>query len=197
MERSLKEIEEAIIADLSISHTEIKGYSPEEKFLFVQRVMDNSRDYCCAKWSLDPETVQTLFCLNLNGKAASQVNKDATRGRIFFNPKGALNIINPLRLYKHALHEMRHIHQYILQDENSPERQRYYRSIENVSDANQWASSPAEIGADKFALKTVFLLLKNDFLKFPANVSSEWTITIVTALYAVHLLYSVLHLLID
>ncbi|MBQ9792842.1 MAG: hypothetical protein IJW32_03795 [Clostridia bacterium] len=169
MGRSFKQIEEDIISDLSIRHSEIRGYSPEEKFLFVQRVMDNCRDYCCSLWGIDPEVIQTLYCLNLNGKAASQVSKDGSKGRIAFNPKTALNIVNPIRLYKTAMHEMRHINQYMLQSEDSPERQRNYKSIEDVSGVQEWASSPAEIGADKFAFKTIFKLLAKGAFKGKIN----------------------------
>ena len=168
MERSFKQIEKDIISDLSIRHSEIRGYSPEEKFLFVQRVMDNCRDYCCSLWGIDAEVIKTLYCLNLNGKAMCQVSQDGLKGRIAFNPKAALNIVNPIKLYKIGMHEMRHINQYMLQSEDSSERQRNYKSIEDVYSIKKWASSPAEIGADKFAFKTIFKMLSK--VEFFENV---------------------------
>ena len=164
----IKQIQERIIKDLSLTHTDLKAMSPIEKFQFANGVLTNCRDFCCEKWGINPQAVQTLFCLNLNSYAETRPNMAQGNGAIVFNTVYALNTINPLRLYKTAFHEMRHIHQFLVQPETSSERQVNYTSLAKLS-GEQWASSSAEKGADKFAYTTMYSLIAKSVLRGKLN----------------------------
>ena len=175
MERNLKEIRADIIKDLTISHTELRGYSPLEKFQYVQRAMDNCKAFCCAKWGMNPDNIQTGFChgLSMNTRAVTSSLRHANVAFVDFNPLEALNRINPLQIYKTAMHEMRHVHQFLYQPENSREARSYYNTATAASSKMQsvrWAASPAEKAADKFGFGAVFSLYTRGLLKGEAQL---------------------------
>ena len=175
MGRSLKEIRADIIKDLTIPHTEIRGYSPLEKFQFVQRAMDNCRDYCCAKWGMNPESVPTSFRhgMSFSTLAVTRVPPSREFGVVQMNPAYSLSMQNPLKIYFTAMHEMRHINQFLLQHPSSRESKTYYNSLAPVNSkmsAVQWSASPAEKAADKFGYGTIFALYTKGILKGEAKM---------------------------